>query len=781
MGIAIGVAVAMALLVLAVVFAQSRGPKPWAHARTVAAIGTVENLASTLERQVLESRSGLVTHYDGLVATAKKMGSALEGLHRTLAESDAKTPAVMEAAMDVDDVSAQTQRNLERFKQESAVLKNSLRYLPMAGENLVADIRAAGGPDVDAVVRQVHELVRTTLVHNLLHEPALLMRHNQALAKFNVLIPTMHKRVRHDAGLLGLHAKRAAGHHDIVRPVVAALLDGALAAKIAVLRQAYGQHFASSNATAARWLWVLYALSVILLLGLLLAVRHLRRTFRTLEHQVAIRTAALSHKNQTMAIILDNVEQGLVLLNREGAIVSEPSAAMKLWFSARTGQRWGDILRCISPDTAEFFALAWDMLDEGFMPLDVCLSQLPQDLTHNGRELAMTYQAVTAPSQDEDRSPTSGEFDQILVMVTDVSEANARARAEARQRELLALFTHMTEDVALFREFEGETETLMGLLQGGLPENEERRHLHTLKGNFAVFGLEALSNWIHNLETLLSEERRQATSEELGTLARQWHELLGDIAPILQHETSVLPVQHSDIQALIDGLRQGRPSDELLVLVQRWTLEPASRRLRHLANQAQRIAATLDLSVKVGIDDGGLRLPPGLCGAVWQAMIHLLRNALDHGIESAETRVAEGKPPLGQLNLLAYQEGADVVLAVMDDGRGIDWKAIAEQGHTTVDEASPQALLEMLLADGVTTRRTVTTMSGRGVGMAALRAAVAAADGTIEVDSVLGEGTTVRLRFEGFAHHPMMSGVLCRSELALLPVQNVLAGTHDIH
>jgi len=159
---------------------------------------------------------------------------------------------------------------------------------------------------------------------------------------------------------------------------------------------------------------------------------------------------------------------------------------------------------------------------------------------------------------------------------------------------------------------------------------------------------------------------------------------------------------------------------------------------------AQRLGKTVD--VKTDASER-LRVPAGL-RAFWPAAIHLLRNAVDHGIEDGALRVGKNKDPVGRVTISAARRGDTFVLNVEDDGAGINWEALRKKAtelglpHRTEDD-----LVEALFADGVTTRDEATDVSGRGVGMAAVRAAVDEQHGRIEVRSVKGAGTRFTVTF----------------------------------
>lgn len=132
-------------------------------------------------------------------------------------------------------------------------------------------------------------------------------------------------------------------------------------------------------------------------------------------------------------------------------------------------------------------------------------------------------------------------------------------------------------------------------------------------------------------------------------------------------------------------------------------------------------------------------------------LIHLVRNSLDHGLESAEQRRAAGKPDVGTLELCAFHHGGDVVVEVRDDGRGLDREKLLQRGRerglVASDETpSDDAIRELIFAPGFSTAKEVTDVSGRGVGMDVVRRNIQALGGSVLVDSSFGKGTRIVLR-----------------------------------
>jgi two-component system chemotaxis sensor kinase CheA len=208
-------------------------------------------------------------------------------------------------------------------------------------------------------------------------------------------------------------------------------------------------------------------------------------------------------------------------------------------------------------------------------------------------------------------------------------------------------------------------------------------------------------------------------------------------------------------------------------LRRRTTPEPVLRRLRELVGQLgderaglrrapmkplfQRAARLVrDLSRKTGkpvelaIEGSELEVDRSLMEHLGAALLHLVRNAVDHGLETSEARLAQGKPETGLLNLRAWRQGGELVVELEDDGRGLDRERIlkrARQGGLVAQGAALDdgQVFQLIFAPGFSTAVDVTNISGRGVGMDVVRQAVESARGEIRIASEPGCGSRFRL------------------------------------
>jgi two-component system chemotaxis sensor kinase CheA len=163
-------------------------------------------------------------------------------------------------------------------------------------------------------------------------------------------------------------------------------------------------------------------------------------------------------------------------------------------------------------------------------------------------------------------------------------------------------------------------------------------------------------------------------------------------------------------------------------------------------------ARSVGKQVELTIEGKDIELDRSMLDEIGESLVHLLRNAVDHGIETRERRIAAGKPPTGQLVLSAARDRSAVVIKVTDDGRGIDRERVLAQAkadgvvEVSKTELTEDELLRILARPGFSTAEAVTGLSGRGVGLDAVYTRVRALGGAMNVRSVPGTGTTMVLR-----------------------------------
>ena len=211
-------------------------------------------------------------------------------------------------------------------------------------------------------------------------------------------------------------------------------------------------------------------------------------------------------------------------------------------------------------------------------------------------------------------------------------------------------------------------------------------------------------------------------------------------------------------QAGVPGLAQAvqelTPSSHALQsMVMQIRMIPVEAVFLRFPRLVRDVSSKLGKQVDLQIVGQDTELDRTVVDALGDPLVHLVRNSLDHGLESPEDRVAAGKEATGTLQIAARHGGGSIIISVRDDGRGVDPVKVAERalsrGLITAEQAAVldvEGAVELLFAPGFSTAETVGDLSGRGVGMDAVRTKIRALGGEVLVTSAPGEGTVAEIR-----------------------------------
>ena len=210
---------------------------------------------------------------------------------------------------------------------------------------------------------------------------------------------------------------------------------------------------------------------------------------------------------------------------------------------------------------------------------------------------------------------------------------------------------------------------------------------------------------------------------------------------------------HGDAALAAAAQRLDTITGELQEAVMRARMQPISSILTKLPRFVRDLALSAGKEVEIDLHGEETDLDKSVLEAIKTSLLHLVRNAVDHGVEAPDARVAKGKPRTGIIQLRAAHEGGAVMIEVSDDGAGLDNDRILERaveaGIVSRDEAgalSPVQIERLVFRPGFSTARTVTNVSGRGVGLDVVRANVESIGGAVEMQSEPGRSTTFRIK-----------------------------------
>ena len=340
-----------------------------------------------------------------------------------------------------------------------------------------------------------------------------------------------------------------------------------------------------------------------------------------------------------------------------------------------------------------------------------------------------------------------GAVSAVLVTLTDISSQVEAEAAARRAQALVAILSQLTT----FRLYVSDVNHLLVEAQDGLQAGDVdlvRRSIHTVKGNSSVYGLEEVVSVCHEVEASETIVR-----DHLARIDRTLRAFIDDHRALFGSgfgeggaDEEVVRLSRKSFQQLVDLARVDAGTARRYLSESRRI--PAAQLAAPLEAVVERLASRLGKAVDVSVVGGDVMVDPEGIAPVLRCLPHLVRNAVDHGLEVPDERGE--KSPRGRLTLSFEEVGDSLRIAVADDGRGIDTRSVAavardrgliEGGKDLVFEEA----VALVVQGGVSTANEVTDISGRGVGLSATREALEAVHGKLSVQSELGKGTTIQL------------------------------------
>lgn len=494
------------------------------------------------------------------------------------------------------------------------------------------------------------------------------------------------------------------------------------------------------NYEASAWAVVVHAAFVVLeSIAAIFVARSFFDNVIGLEKIVAVRTSELDQSNRDMALVLDNVGEGLLTMSPDGVMAGGRSAILRTWFGEPPASgKFVDYAATVDPKFAARFELGWREVFSGVTHVELAFEKLPKRIEAGNRQLMLDYRAIG----------DSNVPDAVLVVVSDITGELEREHAEAERRELVAMFERVSINRNGFVTFCREADELIRSLVDDVPRGDFQRQLHALRTNAAVFGIDSVATLCQALEAQLAEHPGSPATQGRRALVEAWRQFNSRLESLLgRRDLRRLEINSDDVQRVLAALRENKPTADVLHTVSWWRLEPVSRRFERVAEQANRLARQMGKPVKLEIYDKGIRLDPQRWAPFWSAFVHAVHNAIDHGIEERAERQRSGKPETATVMLRAQVEDTVLAIEVRDDGRGIDWDRVRARARALgMPSETRDELVEALFTDGVTTKDT-SVEPARGIGLAALRAAARTEGGRVSIVSRPQRGTLLRFEF----------------------------------
>ena len=210
-------------------------------------------------------------------------------------------------------------------------------------------------------------------------------------------------------------------------------------------------------------------------------------------------------------------------------------------------------------------------------------------------------------------------------------------------------------------------------------------------------------------------------------------------------------------------------------------LTPVAEVFNKFPRMVRKLARELGKEIEFKMEGSNIEVDRTILEKLGDVLVHLLRNAVDHGIEAPEERIAKGKPRAGRVELIAKREKSHILIIVKDDGKGIDpekvKKKAVERGLISPEQAAemrPEDAINLIFLPGFSTAEKVSDVSGRGVGMDVVQDVIKTLNGSISVKSEIGKGSTFILKLPISMAIIQALLVKIRDETYAIPINNIL-------
>ncbi len=461
--------------------------------------------------------------------------------------------------------------------------------------------------------------------------------------------------------------------------------------------------------------------------------------------------AIVAERTKTINTILDNVKFGFLLIDRDLKMREGFSKSCNelLHHSVKlqSGQTFREIFQLQNHRNVALYEAFIEQAFEDFLPEEMTLRQVPNRLRIGERMLSLQVTAVRSAQVVES----------LLFTITDATNLEKAERENSRHKVLVRLLREMDS----FRNYMEEIKTRLTLsrklVQAG-EQHKVRGELHTIKGNTAAFDLLDIAKLVHDIEDMA-----EIDLAAIERIEKEFELFLEENFEILQmsfngeaQDSNTLQIEQKHLDDIVGRMKKTKSNDEVLSTFHDWVAGMRYKQARvligALPEYGERLAARFEKAIHIRFEGADVRMDPDVMRPIMNSLIHLVRNSIDHGLESPHEREMAGKPELGTITIYCQDLAQSWIVGFTDDGRGINVAKIVqkvlEKGQLTegaLAAMSPEQKLSLIFLSGMSTSESITDISGRGVGMSAIQNAVADAGGQLTVASQEGQGTSIRI------------------------------------
>lgn len=457
----------------------------------------------------------------------------------------------------------------------------------------------------------------------------------------------------------------------------------------------------------------------------------------------------VEEKTNNVNTLIENLDQGFMVLNKEGLIQNGATkATINLFGEDPANKKMADLLKLNRNENKNFKTWLYHAFS-GRVPFKDLVDLAPKKFKNlENKFINLDYKPVY-------RNGNKKEIIQIICIATDITEKINFEKEVRVEKEKAKQFNCILNSPLEFIDLMSDSEEEMNFYLKNLSKTKPDdifRSFHTLKARFANFSLSEIVNDIHEIETFLNEisdNWNELNKNQLRSFIEKTNNTRSNFIKENRRLIEVANSVHNNsgnggnINELIKDIKTAFNSFN-----QKFVLKELSSIFNQFISPIEELARQQDKMVEINITESDIYLDPESYKELFSSFIHIFRNSIDHGIESIEERIAKNKQKTGILNIKIKKINSSFFeIIISDDGRGIDPKMIKEKiskiegiKETNLEKLTDREILDFIFHKGFTTKEDINTISGRGVGMNSVKNEVEAIGGKIIIKSILGDG-----------------------------------------
>lgn len=493
----------------------------------------------------------------------------------------------------------------------------------------------------------------------------------------------------------------------------------------------------------------------------------------------------LERTQKDLENVLNNLGQGLMVFGRDGIILPGSSSITSTMFGDNPeGKNLLDVLKIDNPATRQSFGDWLGLLFEDIVPFGELSVLGPKAFSAaNNRFIELEYRAIFEPN--ERTNSTERRIEKVICICSDITEKMELQKSIKIQQDFVKSVMAISQNRSAFHDFIVEFRRISESVQQELQKEVANldldsllRWVHTLKGSAASFYFEHISAVAHEFENEILHIRNQDRSkwtkfipllrEGILDLTQGLEEfvaenkgLIGDLATESARSRKVSMdtlIKLSDMLSRI----QGDSAGPYRKLIDELVLEDFSEEFQKFELLVHRVARDQEKEVHFKIIESKVRVYLDPYKPLMASLVHIFRNAVGHGIETPEERESLGKPKAGEISIHVelFEKGkvSSVRFSISDDGRGIDPRKVfakakenrilppncpepANENSVLILDSRTDQILNLVFEHGFSTADSVSGLSGRGVGLDAVKHEVSSLGGEIWVKTKVGHST----------------------------------------